>query len=794
MDKIYKGMIRLFAIVAFMCSGLKVSATHASGNEITYKWIDTLTYEVTFLYYRDCKGVALNNPSNTCNVVCLTSGSSVRLSLTLVSIKELQTVCDTIGFTCNGTNKNGSGTGFEVHTYKDTVDFRTSKFSGLLKSGCLELYFVGGECCRNSNITTGPAGQNLYNYAYLSLKKGLRNSSPEFVLPPIPYVICNQPMCYSVGAIDTIDGDSLSYHIVPPASGWGKTISVNYPPFTVYYPGSLKFPYNKPNANPPIGFYFNEETGRVVFTPIKCSETTTMVFEVREWRKDKSGRYIKIGFIRRDMLYIVKQAKLNNPPTLKASYNYSICEGDSFCANFKTQDKVIVPPPPAPTPDPDSTKIRWNRGIPGGHFTIVSDTALNQTGRFCWKPKVGTARTLPYQFDVEIIDNNCPNRGISYYPIQVSVKHKASTTITIDSLGCGQYVLQSHIDTNTAYFPIQYSWVLRDENGQVESNRKGPIFSSTESFASKKASDTVQFQHGGKYVMEHTINNRHKCPQTYFDTIVVPELLEVTMASQVDTFVCQGNSKDLKATISNGSTPATYYWSTGDTSDYTTISMPDSVLLDTISIVVTDTTGCFATDEIEMINRPRPVIDQISDLEICLGDSVKIKPTGNLAWWDDPRDKDTTEFRQGSDLYFTLVENGKAGNRDTSFWIKNNTDYSVLGADSLGCADTTNFRLSHPKLNMPNDLEVCFDAGRINLILIEDAQNSGGKWSCPSDTGIVVRGYEVLIDSFNAIHNSVTKIIYYRFVHKTLGCVLIDSFKITVNPLPKVNLSDGNFC
>jgi hypothetical protein len=91
-------------------------------------------------------------------------------------------------------------------------------------------------------------------------------------------------------------------------------------------------------------------------------------------------------------------------------------------------------------------------------------------------------------------------------------------------------------------------------------------------------------------------------------------------------------------------------------------------------------------------------------------------------------------------------------------------------------------------------LSICADAGKLNLRLLEDPKYLGGRWSCPSDTQLVVNGYEVKTDLVNAISKSVTKAIYYTFVHKTLGCVLVDSFFITVNPLPMVELRDGYFC
>ncbi|MFT7592581.1 MAG: hypothetical protein ACI9UJ_002520, partial [bacterium] len=60
-----KKFIRLASVLLFMTIGLMNSnAGHITGNEITYRWIDTLTYEVNFVFYRSCAGVPMSNPTS----------------------------------------------------------------------------------------------------------------------------------------------------------------------------------------------------------------------------------------------------------------------------------------------------------------------------------------------------------------------------------------------------------------------------------------------------------------------------------------------------------------------------------------------------------------------------------------------------------------------------------------------------------------------------------------------------------------------------------------------------------
>ena len=780
------------AMLVLFC--FQAKAGHVSSNEITYRWIDTLTYEVTFTFYRTCAGTALSNPSSATRVVCKTSGSNVGLSLTLVSMKELKTVCDTLSGQCSGKNQTRSGDGIEIHVYRDTVDFRTSKYNGLIKSGCTDLRFEVGLCCRNSSITTGSAGYLLYNFADLSLDDGIQNSSPEFAFEPVPRFYCNQPVYYSFAAIDTVDGDSLSYDIVQPMSSSTSTISANMPPFTVYYPGSLKYPYSNPNANPPIGFYFDKETGSVIFTPTKCDEITTMVFQVTEWRKDTAGKYQKIGVVRRDMMYEVKYGQGNNAPYLSSARSFTICEGDSLSIIFTSGDDVKVPPPPLPKPDPDSTKMRWNYGIPGAHFSIIDSNVLRQRGRFSWRPEIGQSRSLPYQFDIAIRDNSCPYFATSYYPIQVKVHPRAHAEIQIDSLTCGRFVVTSLIDSAKTKFP-KYFWEVLDTNGKVLSHAKAPEFASSQSFISVKQKDTIRFQQKGRYIIRHRIDNIQRCPSYSFDTIDIPDLLEVAYTSESDTFVCQGTAKSFTADVTNGSSLVAYLWSTGDTTQQTSFSLPDSIAIGELSIIVTDTNGCYATSKVQALNRPRPTIDPITDIIICKGDSIEIKPQGQLAFWDDPRDSDTTLYQQGATLEFSLYDKNKFINSDTVFEFKIASLYNIVVSDSLGCTDTTTFNVKWPKGKGLKNMSLCNIKGTtIDLRQFEDAKDSGGIWYCPAYKKTVKNERTLLLDSFDVTDYSVTNSIYFSYKHLGNGCELLDSFKATVHPLPQLKLQDITVC
>ncbi len=791
MQKLIHYLRLAFVIISFGLINTYSFSAHqgAASTEITYRWIDTLTYEVQYVYYRSCTGQSFTVPVNGANVVCNASGKSERLTLTLKSISEVKIFCDSMGSQCKGANQNRSGDGTERLVYLDTVDFRKSPFSGLISAGCTELRFDTEMCCRNANITTGASGKTNYNWAILSLKNNIKNSSPQFTFDPFFVLGVNQTAHKSVGAIDTIDGDSLSFKIVEPYSEWNKAISVSSPPLTVYYPTGLKYPYSNPNASPPIGFYFNEKIGELICAPTKAYEHTVLVFEVAEWRKDSSGKYQKIGTIRRDVDCFVSPININNSPVIFGDYTTRVCEGDSVCVSVRSSDKVK-----SSSYNSDTVSLQWNRGIPAGHFTIDNKSALNQSAKFCWQTQKGDARSLPYHFTVEANDDNCPLPSKTERVFQVIVSPKSTASIELDTLSCGKYVVNAVIDSSTAEFPLKYSWEVNPLGGISSNSRKPPLFNSSSTYISNKQTDTIQFQRGGTYIVKQTLTNTFQCPVISYDTIDVPDVLEVLVASQTDTFLCKGNSIELSARVMHGSNKVTYSWSNDSIDAKSTFSLSNSVNLRSISIVVIDTNGCIAKDEISLIQRSRPIIDDISDIEICFGDSVDITPKGQLALWDDPRTKDTTKFSQGSVLIYDLYTKGVFTLSDSVFQLKNYTDYQIVATDSLGCSDTTAFKVQYPKGKGLNDIEVCVSESDIDLRTIETSDNQGGIWYCPSMKGAVKDDYLLILDSFEVTTFSKTLPIYYNYKGKALGCTILDSLDAIVHPLPNFKLVDSRFC
>lgn len=508
-------------ILAFI--SIDVCATHVVGSNITYKWLDSVKLEITVSYYRDCRGVGLSNPSSSTRIRCL-NGSTASLNLNLVGIYDVsQYVDSTAG--CNPVNTYNSGNGIEKHVYNCFIDLNDSPYQ-FLKS-CCEAVIETGQCCRSSSINTGASNANFYNYTYMNLCNVSGNNSVEFTLEPIAITCCNQPVFNNIAAVDTVDFDSISYSFGEVLSGWNQNVSysgVYYTynhPFQVYYPGSLSPPYKNPNANPPIGIYLDPQSGDLIYTPTRCDEVTVAVIEASEWRRDTSGTYKLIGKVRMDQMYYTKACPTNNPPMLEGPYSYTVCEGDSICFDITSDDPVFVPPPPNPVPPSDSVRLRWNYGIPAGHFSITDSTAKLQTGRFCWQPQIGDAKTFPYVFAVIARDNSQPINAMTSRSFSIRVISSSDIDYSRNKISCNSYEINCQPD------PTQYPIIeILDSLGNALLSNPSVYFRSSNNVNGRPYKDTLILDSIGYFVLR--VSEVRKCANTIFDTIIVSDLLTST--------------------------------------------------------------------------------------------------------------------------------------------------------------------------------------------------------------------------------------------------------------------------
>lgn len=806
-----KNFIKIWVLLLFMAGNFHAQSDHIMGTDITYRCSKTndSVFSIILNFYRDCRGCYVLGQSPKCGTSedCNSSGTvPTNLSLTCMggsgsaSITMKRTAIEDITKTCKKEKSKCAqpcdGTypfGIEKHTFEGTIDLRS-----LMKNGCCRFKISTTINARSVYITTGPSG-GFSTYLEMDACKKPCNTSPQLTNDPVAILCCNQPYFFNNGAVDTVNFDSLSYSLVT-AYANANTKS-NYTgsfsgsnPLTAYYPPGKSFPFNNPNVDPPIGIFIDPETGDLIFTPTDCSQQAVVVIQIDEWRKNSKGVYENVGITRRDMQFIIQNCPGNNPPKItNKTFKYSVCAGTQICFDITTEDKAFVPPPPAKSPPPDTVNLTWNRGIPGATFTIKNPKAREKTAEFCWTPKKNQASDLPYTFTASAIDDNCPKNAITTRSFAIIVKPVAETTRDIDTLICGQYKVESKLFSGFKA-PPSYIWEVSDSNN-MPLTRKHYYFKSNNGTRSTKSTDTIQFRKGGKYIIYHRINNGPNCPTDYFDTLIVPPLLEVDLALGPDTFVCAGTTLRLGPQVTNGVSPFRFKWFTPnhqpkDTLDYLDVTMrsTDSVF----RVEISDKNKCTAFDTIQVFLKPNPKVDMGPDKRICWYDSITITPNAKFAYWIDPIFGDT--IQQGDTLWWQWSHNGTDYTTDTFSRIAQNGVYTVKVIDSLGCNWTDTMLLLVNDTLFPGagpDQIKCYNDTLVlqasGLDTVKNGKKGTYRWyrGLPKAPPVISTKQKY---SFKT-QNSNTYLLELEVQEDTLKCYGYDTTQVKVNALPALSLT-----
>ncbi len=804
-----------FLFIVLICLSAQAKADHIMGSDITYKCSkgNDSIFTIIINFYRDCRGcyVLSQSPkcgtSEDCNssgtvptqltLTCTSGGGSLgTVSMKRVSITDITKTCrkeiSKCEQPCNGTYPYG----IEKHTFEGTIDLR-----GPMKSGCCRFRVsTANICCRSVNITTGPSG-GFYTYLEIDACKKPCNTSPQLTNDPVAILCCNQPYFFNNGAVDTVNYDSLSYSL---ASAWASQSSKSN--YTGGYSGAFPikpyFPSNwsdqtksNPNVNPPIGIYMDPVTGDLIFTPTECGQEAVVVMQIDEWRKNSKGVYENIGVTRRDMHFIVQICPDNNPPKItNTTYKYSVCAESEICFDITTKDDPFIPPPPAKTPSPDTVTLSWNRGIPGATFTIKNPKAREQIGTFCWKPNRNQASDLPYTFTATARDNACPKNALTTRSFAVYVKPLAETKRVVTPLICGKYAIESQIFGGFKT-PATYFWEVSDSTNQPLT-KKHYTFKSTKNVVSNKEKDTIHFRRGGKYIIHHRINNAVNCPSDYFDTLIVPPLLEVDLALGPDTFVCYGSKLRLAAKVTHGVPAFSYKWFTPinfdakDTLDYIDLVM-DNTTDSTFRVEISDKNKCTAFDTINVFLKKNPVVNMGPDIRICWYDSILIAPVAKNAIWVNPETGDT--LIQGDTLFWKWKYNGTDYSTQATSKIAMKGIYSVSVIDSLGCSSADTMRLLVNDTIRPNaglDQVKCFDDF---LTLKASGLDTAKKYQTGSYNwwkGILELGppFSKLQNPKFQVQNTDCYLLKVIIKEDTLSCYNYDTVCVKVNPLPAITV------
>ncbi len=530
-----------------LISNTAIHAQVVSGAEVYYDKIGQTTYKVTAIVYRLCTSTALNN----LNGYVIADTFKIPMNLKRISISKIN---DTCGNPCNNLNAVGNW-GYEKHVFTDTINFSNSPFDSVVKAGLCQVRFAIHQKLRSTLITTHDRhGDMLYTDAMVNICSNYSNiSSPKFTFEPKMSVGCNQPMQYTPGALDTMEFDSMGYELDAAMYDYNKAVTYisNFTkslPMTPYCPPNPGVINCKPlpNAKPPRGVYFDSELCQFIVTGTKCDEIATIVFKVSEYRRDSTGKFKLLGYVRREMMLTIKILPDNNAPYISGSQKYSVCSNNKICFNSSFKDDPFLPKQTIP----DTVRVSWNYGIPGASFTIVDPSAREKTTEFCWttKPHYRNERCF---FGVKAIDKQC-NTYLNTYNYYIQTYGKTAYTTKVEKQSCGYLKFKAiAIDTSEKL------------KGSITVSSKTTVVYST-----SKLSDSLQVPNNDTFYIRYNLssNINPNCVVNKVDTVYVSNALSVPFSYTIlDTSVCKSYPSKMTFSPSKYSNLIYWEWSKNDT-------------------------------------------------------------------------------------------------------------------------------------------------------------------------------------------------------------------------------------
>ncbi|MFA8436417.1 MAG: gliding motility-associated C-terminal domain-containing protein, partial [Marinifilaceae bacterium] len=218
-----------------------------------------------------------------------------------------------------------------------------------------------------------------------------------------------------------------------------------------------------------------------------------------------------------------------------------------------------------------------------------------------------------------------------------------------------------------------------------------------------------------------------------------------------DQAFCEGSS----ATLDAGNVGSTYLWNDGSISQTLVASASGSY-----SVIVTDSNGCLASDEVAVVVNPNPVVNFGVDREFCDGNSIILdagNPGSSYLWSD------------GSSAQ--LLQANKAG------------IYSVVVTDENKCVGEGKIELG--VLTVP-DFELKYSPNIVcegDSTYMEVDQNSDWSYQWYRNNTLLTGEFE---NSFLAGESGWYKI----HVAASNGCITEDSLRVEVIHLPNLPLED----
>jgi len=400
-----KSLLSFCLVFFFLGSSSPLVASHFLGSDMAYVCNPTGTnpccYRIITAVYYDCTNwispyQTSSIPEVAIDVFALNTGCSSPVPLdTIVPVHyiEVTPICPFTVTKCMNQTATINGIS-QALQYQDW---------DVCNLNCTEYAFTFISCCRNYSLTSGAAGNSIYNEVKVDLGAAYCNSSPIFIGIPALYICQNQQTAFIQGAIDA-EGDSLVYSL--------DSCLQDHAIATYYNSG---YSYTNPfGLNGSISI--DPTTGEIT---LSCTSLEVVVFclKVEEYRNNQL-----LSTIHRDIqVNVINCNGTNSQPTISGINNTTSNQLLLDCSNYTNQLTFSIS-----DVDPNDTlTVFWDSMVAGGVFssTITGNSATATLDLTNVVPGI-------YTFKIFAFDNFCPINGRTEETYTLYFQDTTATLIT----------------------------------------------------------------------------------------------------------------------------------------------------------------------------------------------------------------------------------------------------------------------------------------------------------------------------------------------------------------------------
>ena len=396
-----------FALLTLLCiTGIRTEtkASHLGAADIYVTYVGAgadgcsgtteYKYVVTLDVYRACENGA--SAPTTANIFWASTNAGFQDNRNITNpirdtLDELCAAFKPINACRQPTNQQYPA--FIRHRFIDTV---------ILPSAQTDWRFWWSSCCRNSGIVNLTNTGSMYVEAGLNNVTKYNNSTPRFLVSPLPYTCAGQPTTYLNAPYDP-NNDSVVTQLQEVWDGAASQIAYLAPNY------SLQDPIQSTAGNP---FTFDPATGTATFTPVAQGKYV-MGFRCYDYER---GTGIPLGYSTRDVQ--INIFSCTAPPPAVDSLPLQL--GGSSIVEVNGKKSIIACPGSdiqfdinTESQNPTSNiYLQANTSqLPGSQFNTTGDGSQKVSGVFTWTPTI--ADIGEHTLIITGKDSTCTGGGFS---------------------------------------------------------------------------------------------------------------------------------------------------------------------------------------------------------------------------------------------------------------------------------------------------------------------------------------------------------------------------------------------